>query len=124
MFNPDGEMKILKSKSTLRRKLQVAVSERNCPVQNTIIYDVSALLWVINWSLDKLHVYVDGFKKFVLQALQRENVTLVFDKYFFPNSIKTFARMHIAGSSRAQKLTPEVCQLLLSNKFSLTLKTI
>ena len=107
MFNPDGEMKISKSKSTLKQKLQVTVSERNCPVQNTIIYDVSALLWVINWPLDKLHVYVDAFKKFVFQALQRANVTLVFDRYF-PNSIKTFTRMQRAGSSRAHKLTPDM----------------
>ena len=63
MFNPDWEIKISKSKSTLKRKLQVAVSEHNCPIQSTIIYDVSALLWVINWSLDKLHVYVDGLRK-------------------------------------------------------------
>ena len=56
IFNPDGEMKISKSKSTLKQKLQVTVSECNCPIQNTIIYDVSALLWVINWPLDKLHV--------------------------------------------------------------------
>ena len=79
------------------------LSERNYPVQNTIIYDVSALLWV-NWPLDKLHVYVDALKKFVFQALQMANVTLVFDRYF-PNSIKTFAR---AGSSRAHKLTPDM----------------
>ena len=55
MFNPDGEIKISKSKFTLKQKLQVTVSERNCPIQNTIIYDVSALLWVINWPLDNFH---------------------------------------------------------------------
>ena len=38
MFNPDGEMAISKPKSTLKQKLQVTVSERNCPVQNTMIY--------------------------------------------------------------------------------------
>ena len=87
MFNPDGEIKILKSISTLKQKLQETVSERNCRIQNIILYDVSALLWVINWPLDKLHVYVDGFRKFVFQALQRANVTLVFDRYF-PNSTR------------------------------------
>ena len=107
MFNPDGEMTISKSKATLKQKLQVTVSERYCPVQNTIIYDISALLWIINWSLDELHVYVDAFKKFVFQALQRANVTLVFNRYF-PNSIKTFTRMQRAGSNRAHKLTPDM----------------
>ena len=109
MFNPDGEMKISKSKSTLQQKLQVTVSERNCPVQNTILkYDVSALIWfIINRPLHKLDVYVDAVKKFVFQAPQRANVTLVFDRYF-PNSIKTFTRMQRAGSSRAYKLTPDI----------------
>ena len=76
MFNPDGEMKIAKSKSILKQKLQVVVSERNCPFQNTVIYDVSALLWVIAWPSEKLYVYVETFKEFVYQALQRANVTL------------------------------------------------
>ena len=48
MFNPDGEMKITKSKSTLKRKLQVAISEHNCPFPDTVIYYVSALLWILN----------------------------------------------------------------------------
>ena len=43
VFTPYGEIKISKSKSTLTQK-QVTLSERNCPIQNTIIYyDVSAL---------------------------------------------------------------------------------
>jgi len=82
MFNPDGEMKITKSKSTLKRKLQVAISERNCPFPDTVIYYVSALLWILNWPSDKLHVYVDGFLLFVHEVLQKSNVTLVFDRYF------------------------------------------
>ena len=36
--------------------------------------DVSTLLWVINWLFDKLHVYVDAFKKFVCQALHMATV--------------------------------------------------
>ena len=32
-------------------------------------HNIWALLWVISWPLDKLHVYVDAFKKFVFQAL-------------------------------------------------------
>ena len=42
MFNPGGEMKITKSKSTL--KLQVVISERDCLIPKNFIYDVSALL--------------------------------------------------------------------------------
>jgi hypothetical protein len=118
MFNSDGEMKIAKSKSILKQKLQVAVSERNCPTPDTMIYDVSALLWVIAWPSGKLKVYVDNFKAFVCQVLQTANVTLVFDRYF-PNSIKTFTRTQRSGSSRVYNLTPKMQapakQVILSN---------
>ena len=55
MFNSEGEMKTAKSKSTLKHKLQVTVSERNCPIPNIVIYEVSALLWVIPWPTDNLN---------------------------------------------------------------------
>ena len=77
MFNSEGEMKIAKSKSTLKHILQVTVSERNCPIPDTVIYDVSALLWVIPWPTDKLSRYVNNFKMFVSQALQTANVTQI-----------------------------------------------
>ena len=73
-----------------------------------MIYDVSVLLCVITWPSGKLGVYVDAFKAFVHQALRRANVILVFDRYF-PNSIKTFTRTQIPGSSRVYKLlTPDM----------------
>ncbi|KAK2169438.1 hypothetical protein LSH36_10g12017 [Paralvinella palmiformis] len=40
-------MKITKSKSTLKLKLQVVISESNSPIPETAIYDVSAFLWVL-----------------------------------------------------------------------------
>ena len=50
MFNADGKLiNVATSKSTLNHKLQVTISEGNCPISDTIMYDVSALLWVINW---------------------------------------------------------------------------
>jgi len=61
MFNPGGKMKIMKSKSSMKLKLQVVISEGNCPIPETVIIDVSALLWVLTWPSDKLHVYVDAF---------------------------------------------------------------
>ena len=59
MFNPGGEMKLTKSKSTLKLKFQVVISKLNCPTPETLICDVSALLWVLTWPSDELHVYVD-----------------------------------------------------------------
>ena len=60
MFNADGNMNVAMSKSTLKHKLQVTISERNSPFLDTMIYDVSALLWVITWPSGKLRV--DAFK--------------------------------------------------------------
>ena len=37
MYNPCGEMKITKSKSTLKQKLQVVISEGNCPIPEVLI---------------------------------------------------------------------------------------
>ena len=109
MFNPCGEMKITKSKSTLKLELQVVISARNCPIPETLIYDVSALLWVLTWPYDKVHVYVDTFLLFVHQALQKSNVTLVFDRYFFPNSTKNFTKMQRLFKPGAQADTGDAC---------------
>ena len=89
-----------------KHKLQVNISERNCPISDTMIYYVSVLLYVITWPSGKLRVYVDAFKALVHQPLRRANVILVFDRYF-PNSIKTFTRTQRSGSSRVYKLTPD-----------------
>ena len=62
MFNADGIMNVATSKSTLKQKLQVTISERNCLLSDTMIYDVSVLLWVITWPSGKVRVYVDAFK--------------------------------------------------------------
>ena len=66
-------------------------------------------------------MYVDGFKKFVFQALQRANVTLVFDRYF-PNSSRISRGCRELGQV-AHTSWQQICELLLWNKFLLTLKT-
>ena len=103
MFNADGKMNVATSKSTLKHKLQVTISERNCPIPDTMM---SARLWVITWQSGMLRVYVDALA-FVHQALRRVNVILVVDRYF-PNSIKTFRGTQRSGSSRVYKQTPDM----------------
>ena len=98
MCNADGKNE--------RRHVQI-ISERNCPISDTMIYDVSVLLWVITWPSGKPRVYVDAIKAFVHQALRRKNVIIVFDRYF-PNSIKTFTRTQRSGSSRVYQLSPDM----------------
>ena len=107
VFSADGNMNVATSKSTRKHKLQVTIYERNCPISDTMIYDVSALIWVITWPSGKLRVYVDAFKAFVHQAIRRANIILVFSRYF-PNSIKKFTRTQRSGSSRVCTLTPDM----------------
>ena len=72
MFCPDGQMKSAKSKAILKKNLQVTISECNCPGPDTVIYDVSALLWVVDWpsKKDKLGTFV-VLQAFVHTALPR-----------------------------------------------------
>ena len=67
MFNEDGKMNVTTSKSTQKHKPQVTISECNCPISDTRIYDVSALIWVITWPSGKLRVYVDAIKLYDAQ---------------------------------------------------------
>ena len=60
-------MNVATSKSTQKHKPQVTVYECNCPMSDTRIYDVSALLWVITWPSGKLRVYVDAIKLYDAQ---------------------------------------------------------
>ena len=55
----------------------------------------------------KLCIYLDAFKTFVHQALRRDNVILVFDRYL-RNTTKTFSRTQKSGSNRVYKLTPDM----------------
>ena len=77
----------------------------------TVICDVSAPLWVLTWASDELHVYVDDFLLFDHQALQKSNITLVFDRYF-PNSTKNVMGCREPG---AQADTGDACASQASN---------
>ena len=68
VFNEDGKINVATSKSTLKHKRPVTISERNCPISDTMIY-VSVLIWVITWPSAELRVYVDAFNAFLRQAL-------------------------------------------------------
>ena len=105
---PGGEMKIKNSKSTLKLKFEMVISELNSPIPETVIYDDSAFLCVLTWLSDEIHAYIDALLLFVHQSLQKSNVTLVFDRYF-PNSTKHFTRMHRWFTAGAQADTGDAC---------------
>ena len=91
IFTKEGKLRMSKSKSTLKKTLQVCVSARNCITPDVIIYDVSALLWTINWPTGKIEQILTTFKSRVQHALQTADVVLCFDRYY-EKSIKTATR--------------------------------
>ena len=109
MFSADGHMITARIKLVMKKNLQVTISERNCPNPETVIYDVSALLWVLEWPCEKakLNTYINTCKAFVFKALQLANVTLVFDRYY-EGSIKSSTRRQRMGSSRVHNLKPDM----------------
>ena len=50
MFDDNGDMKITKSKSVLKQKLQVSHSTKTSQPQ-VVIIDGCAILWLIKWSI-------------------------------------------------------------------------
>ena len=76
MFCADGQMKISKGKSILKKNMQLTISERKCSTFDTVIYDVSTLLWYSAGHLPKWksRVVVDTFKEYVNNALKAKSL--------------------------------------------------
>ena len=49
MFEDNGDIRICKSKATLKNRLQVEVSSRFVEPADVILIDGCAVLWVISW---------------------------------------------------------------------------
>ena len=63
MFDDIGEMRIAKSKSTLKKILQVEVSDRVAGGANVCVLDGAAILWVVPWPVDgSVKDYIANFK--------------------------------------------------------------
>ena len=97
---------------------QVLAPERASRNTDSVIYDVSAILWTIAWPSDKLSVYLETFEEFVYGAQQAIDVAFVFDRYY-ADSLKTATRMQRNRSSRVYKVTPQMAppsrQVILCN---------
>ena len=66
MFEDSGDMRITKSKSTMKRKLQVEQSSRTLPTPETIVVDGCSILWTIQWPN---HGTVQGYVNNVLEYI-------------------------------------------------------
>ena len=108
MFEDNGDIRICKSKATLKNRLQVEVSSRFVEPADVILIDGCAVLWVISWPSSSGTVE-DFLKNMVVclnKILQNTDVYLIFDRYY-PNSIKDATRMSRAGrnATRRHQLT-------------------
>ena len=99
-------LKIAKSKSSLKKKLQVEVSSRVSEKSDGVILDGCAILWVIHWHLNgTVRDFVDGFNQYVLQKMSTcSHLNVIFDRYK-DYSIKSRTRSSRAGAaSRASDM--------------------
>ena len=121
-------MRITKTKSTLKKKLQIEVSDRTCNPPECIILDGCAILWIINWPTHgTVEDYIKNFISYIIESLRKCDTYLIFDRYY-EKSIKFITRNTRAGkdASRHHQLllnTPlppqKVILTVTSNKIQL-----
>ena len=75
MFDGTGDMRIAKSKSPLKKILQVEVSARVAGGANVSVLDGSAILWVVPWPADgSVKDYIANFKYAIGKRLRVQDV--------------------------------------------------
>ena len=102
VFEDNGDLRLTKSKATLKNKLQVEQSGRLQANPQFVVIDGCALMWVINWPTNGTVIdYVENFVSTIRKKLENSNVYLVFDRYHTP-SIKDATRLARAGKDGTQ----------------------
>ena len=108
MFDDNGDMRITKTKSTLKKKLQVENSARLVLPTNVAIVDGCAMLWVIPWPSSKGNVehFIINVISYFNRLLQKCKTHIIFDRYY-EQSTKNCTRKSRAGAvaSRQHQLT-------------------
>ena len=89
MFYDNGDMRITKSKSVLKQKLQVSHLTRTSKPQVVIIdgssmlIDGSAVQWEINWPINvNVQHFVNVYINYIMKLSNEYDVYLVFDRYY------------------------------------------
>ena len=104
MFTADGQMRIATGKSTLKKILQVEVSERLATSPTSMVVDASALLWTLNWPTHgTIETFITGFKVWLSKCLSETDVYLCFDRYF-DYSTKSTTRSSRTNTTRVHQL--------------------
>ena len=77
IFAENGEIRIAKTKATLKKNLQVETSSRLAPQPDVTIIDGCAILWVIHWSNSGTVLdFVDSFTSFIFGKAERYYIYL------------------------------------------------
>ena len=94
---------IATTKSTLKKKLQVTLSQRLVEKAEVEILDGCAILWVINWpNKGTVADFVNGFTRNVMKRVASQDTYLIFDRYF-DFSIKSGTRAARAGDEGSRR---------------------
>ncbi|KAG0729109.1 hypothetical protein GWK47_031017 [Chionoecetes opilio] len=104
-FASDGTMRIVTGKATLKKNLQVEISQRNALTPTAIVVDVSALLWTLEWPIQgTVETFITTFKLWLSERLTESDVYLCFDRYH-DYSIKSSTRNSRSMTARVYNLT-------------------
>ena len=102
LFQDNGDMRITKSKSVLKQKLQVEHSSRLSDPHSVII-DGCAALWVIKWpAKGTVTDFARNFMDYLISLANNSDVYLVFDRYHKP-STKDQTRTARQGTDHASR---------------------
>ena len=104
MFEADGTMRTT-GKSTLKTNLQVETSQRNFLTPTSVVVDVSALLWTIEWPVHgTVTTFITAFMQWLSEKLQKSDIYLCFDRYH-EYSMKSSTRNSRNTTARVFKLS-------------------
>ena len=124
MFDETGEMRITKSKSTLKTKLQVDLTERRSIPSDAILLDGCAILWVMSWPVHgTVQDYIRKFVDYISLKLVNGDTYLIFDRYY-DNSIKDITRTSHAGHNASRQHQLSLLTPLPPQKVCLTVSHI
>ena len=108
MFTETGDMRVSKSKSTLKKVLQKEVSARCIEKQiTTLVIDGCAIFYVLHWppSTGTVGDLVVAYRSYIKQRLKNYDVYLVFDRYRVYSTKSVTRAYRGAHVSRVHQLT-------------------
>ena len=117
-----GEMRLSSSKSTLKSKLKVELTDRRSSPADAIVLDGCAVLWVVNWpNHGTVGDFVRNVVSYISHCLQTADTYLIFDRYY-PHSTKEAVRINRAGKDASRRHQLSLDMPLPSQKICLSVQ--